>query len=81
VRGIDHSEENRESSLFNVVGVLDAVDGGGPIDAQAPHLIGFHDRVGRVRPSVADEGEEEERGLTKLERLVVLEHVADAADE
>jgi len=78
---VDHSEENRESSLLDVVGVLDAVDGGGPVDAQAPHLIGFHDRVGSVEPSVPDEGEEEERGLVQLEQLVVLEHVADTMDE
>jgi len=81
VRRVDHSEKDRESSLLDIVGVLDAVDGGGPVDAQAPHLVGFHDRMGGVEPSVPDEGEEEERGLAKLERLVVLEHVADPADE
>jgi len=37
--------------------------------------------MGGVEPSVPDEGEEEERGLAKLERLVVLEHIADPADE
>ena len=78
---VDHSEEDRKSSLLNVVGVLDAVDGRSPIDAQAPHLIGFHDQVGGVEPSVPDEEEKEERGLAQLERLIVLEHVADTADE
>jgi len=78
---VHHSEENRESSLLDIVGVLDAVDGRSPVDAQAPHLIGFHDRMGRVEPSVTDEGEEEDGGLAKLERLVVLENVADTADE
>ena len=34
-----------------------------------------------VEPSVGDEREEEESGLAKLERLVVLEHVADTANE
>jgi len=72
VRGVDHPEENRESGLLNVIGLLDTVDGGGPIDTQAPHLIGLHDRMRSVEPSVGDEREEEESGLAKLERLVVL---------
>ena len=79
--GIDHAEENRESGLLNVVRVLDTVDGGSPIHAQAPHLIRLHDRVRSVEPPVADERKEEEGRLTKLERLVILEDVADTADE
>jgi len=78
---VGHSEEDRESSLLNVISVLDAVDGRGPVDAQAPHLIGFHDRMGSVEPPVANEGEEEEGSLAKLEWLVVLEYVADTTDK
>jgi len=80
VRRVNHSED-RESSLLNVVGTFDAVYGGSPIDTQAPHLVGFHDRMGSVEPSVSDEGEEEESSLAKLEGLVILEHVANTADE
>ena len=81
MRGVDHPEENRECRLLDVVGVLDAVDSRGPVNAQAPHLVGFHDRMGSVEPSVVDHREEEEGGLAELERLVVLEHVTDATDE
>ena len=59
MRGFDHPEENRECRLLDVVGVLGAVDSRGPINAQAPHLIGFHDRIRGVEPSVADHREEE----------------------
>ena len=59
--------------------MLDAVDGRGPVDAQAPHLIGFHDWVGSVEPSVANE--REEGGLVKSERFVVLIRIADAVYE
>jgi len=45
MRGVDHTEENRENSLLDIVGVLATVDGRGLINAQAPHLIGLHDRV------------------------------------
>ena len=81
VRKVDHAEQDGGGSLLNVVSVLDAVDGGGPVDAQAPHLIGFHELVGRVEPSVADEREEDEGGLAELERHVVLIHETDAAYE
>ena len=66
---------------MNVVSVLDSVDGGGPVDAKAPHLIGFRDRVRGVGPSVADTGEGEKGDLAELERLVVLIRETDAAYE
>jgi len=81
MRGVDHTEENCESGLLDIGGVLDTVDGGRPINTQAPHLVRLHDRVRSVEPSVGDEREEEESGLAKLEWLVVLEHVTDTANE
>jgi len=80
MRGVDHTEENRESGLLDIVGVFDTVDGGRPINTQAPHLIGLHDGVRSVEPSVSDE-RKEESSLAKLERLVVLERVTDTANE
>ena len=81
VGGVDHTKEDGESDLLDIIGVLDAVDGGSPIDAQAPHLIGFHDRMRGVEPPVTDEREEEESGLVKLERLVILKDVTDNTNE
>ena len=81
MRGIDHPKENRESGLLDVAAVLNVVDGGSPIHAQTPHLIRFHDWARSVEPAVTDEREEEERGLTKFERPVALERVADTRDE
>jgi hypothetical protein len=46
---VDHAKQDSERNPLDVVRVLDAVD------ALAPHLIKFHDRVGRVEPSVTDE--------------------------
>jgi len=56
---VNHSKEDCKSSLLDIIGVLNAVDGGSPVDTQAPHLIGFHDWVGGVEPSITNEGEEE----------------------
>jgi len=81
MRGIDHPEENRENGPLDVVTVLDNADDGSPIHAQTLHLIGLHDRMRSVKPPVANEREEEERGLTKLEGSVILERVADTGDE
>ena len=41
----------------------------------------LHDQMRSVEPFVIDGGEEEESGLSKLEQLVVLVHVADTANE
>ena len=45
------------------------------------HFLGFHDGVTSVEPSVGDEGKEEESGVAKLGRPIVLEREADAANE
>ena len=81
MRGVDHTEENRESSVLDIIGVLDTVDSRGPINTQAPHLIGLHDRIGSVEPSVADEKKEEESCFAELEWFVILENVTNAANE
>ena len=76
-----HFKEGRKSDLLDVVRGLETVDSGSPICAQAPHLIGCHDRLGSVRQPVTDEREEEMSSPAKLERLAVLVHVADTANE
>ena len=81
MRGVDHAVQNGKRSLLDIILVLDTVDGRGTVDAQAPHLIGCHDRVSGVEPSVSDEREEEEVGLAKLKLFVVLIHVTDTANE
>ena len=80
VRRADHSKQNHKGSLLDVVSVLDAVDGEGPVNTQVPDLIGFHDRMRGVGPPVIDKREEED-GLAKPEWLAVLECVVDTADE
>ncbi|KAF9643811.1 hypothetical protein BDM02DRAFT_1315835 [Thelephora ganbajun] len=77
-RGVDHAKENR---LLDIGGVFDTVGGGGPINTQPPHSIGLHDRIRSAESSVADERKEEQSGLAKLERLVVLVRVTDTANE
>ena len=61
--------------------MLDAVDSGDSVDAQAPYLIGFHDRVGGIESPAADERKEGEGGLAELERLVVLIHKLESGYE
>ena len=80
-RGEDHSVENRENRLLCVVCALDAVDGGCPTHIQPAHLVVPHDRIRSVEQPVVDERKEKESGLAKLERLVIMERVADTANE
>ena len=61
----NYTEHNSEGNLLNSAHAPDAVDCGSPVDTQAPHLIGFYDRVGRIEPPIADEGEKEEGGLVE----------------
>ena len=66
---VDHSEEDRESHFLDIVRAFDAVDGGGPVRTQVLHLIRLHNRMGSIEPLVTDERQEEESGLSKVERF------------
>lgn len=58
MRGIGHSEKAHDN-----------VDSGSLMPAQSLHPIRLHDRIRSVEPLVANEKEEEECSLTKLEEL------------
>ena len=83
VRRIDHARQDGEGSLSNVIRVFDSIDGGGPVDAQTPHLVGFHDRVGVLNHLSPTSGRKKRAigGLAELEWLVVLIHETDAVYE
>jgi len=52
-----------------------------PNPLQPAHLVVPHDQIRSVEQPVVDERKEKESSLVKLERLVIMERVADTANE
>jgi hypothetical protein len=67
VRGVNHTEPQEQ--LLDFIGMLNTIKNGGPINTQAPQLILLHGQMRGVKLSNANEREEEEGSLTKLELI------------
>ena len=81
VRRVDHSKESHESSNPDTESLIGMVNSVSPVRAEALQLVVVHDLSAGVKPLVADEREEEDSGLAKLEWSVALERIADTMDE